>query len=522
MTGNRRGAGTTAAVFVELVGRKGKSSQVLAPGNYERDSVVTVVVRTPESLGEIRSVRVGHDGEGNEGTGWYLEQVELEYALEDGEACPAAGPWPSSSSSNAAAAAATPTAASLRFPVRRWLGTSDFGRGSFPLDVTLKVGILDSMSDPEPRFFLRHEQQAGAGEAGAGPGMGAGTGAGAGAAALPRSSKPLFVETGVAAFPHPDKVRNGDKAVVRHDVGRAGEDAYSIAVVEHPEIPPSVVRAAQLGGPLLPTTLTISVADGVYSWRKQGIDSGEWSRFLTTKVRHLTQHHVRDSSDVLLAPVAGGGGEAHAVGASYRPWADRYLSLKLQPPTIPLRHPLDVLELTERALHETDLKGSSTACIASIHGLDRVMYVACLGDSGLLLFRPGHGIVFRTPEQEHQFGFPYQLGHHELSDKATDALCYDLDLHEGDVVVLASDGLFDNVSEKEIEGVLAKYAKAAGRPATDRRGASKCANELASLAWQYSVGTKDTPYSKTAAEEYNLVWHGGKKDDVTVVVALCS
>jgi len=53
---------------------------------------------------------------------------------------------------------------------------------------------------------------------------------------------------------------------------------------------------------------------------------------------------------------------------------------------------------------------------------------ANLGDSGFLVLaeKQEHDSVmqikYHSPQQEHQFGFPYQLGHHENSDSVDDAM----------------------------------------------------------------------------------------------------
>jgi len=471
-TGNRRGAGTSATVFVQLRGSQGSTPRYVIPGPFLRDTVVQVDIHSETDLGIINAINVGHDNAGGLGVGWYLDAVSLDYGNGEDQI-------------------------SIAFPVRRWLGKSDVGYGTFPTSVSLKAGIMDSMTDPEDLSTrLNYET-------------------------LPR--KPLFVETGVAAFPSPSKVRSGERAIVRLDSGQAGEDAYTIAAVEHPdlsalEVLPNIPLDALDNSPY-PTTVSIAVADGVYSWRAKGIDAGEWSRYLAMTIRHQLQHHVKslESEEEEIEDDLSG-------ESQNRSWADKFKELALEVPVLPLRHPLEVLELAERNIRGTAIQGSSTACIASIHGLNRKMFVACLGDSGVMIYRPSLGIIFRTPEQEHQFGYPFQLGHHEHSDRASDAMVFDWSMMEGDVVIVASDGLFDNVNESEIAAIVDKYAK------TDKSEVSKstkhlagqCARELASVAYKYSIGDEDTPFSSTAAEEFDLVWHGGKKDDITVVVALLS
>lgn len=456
-TGNRRGASTTAAVYVRLVGRSARTQRLEINGEFTRDTTVVATIEVPVSLGRIRIVEVGHDNIGEIGVGWYLESVELVELTPE---------HPKDAQQT------------LIFPVRRWLGKSDIGAGRYPTFVQLRVGIADSMTDPTS-FML--------------PGAQLVSGI---------KSVPVFVKCGTAAWPHPDKVRDGERAIVRPDIGQAGEDAYSVATVRTPD------RAAleKLGkfeqGALkkskLPTTVTISVCDGVYQWRDKGIDAGEWSRFLVRSLLHQAQHHVRDphAQDSLQS----------------QRWAETFRDLGLEPPFVPIAHPATMLQAAEERIRETDIQGSSTAVVASLHGINNMMYVACLGDSGVLVHRNRMGVIFRTPEQEHSFGYPYQLGHHEVSDHAKDALISHCRLTVGDTVVVASDGLFDNLSESQIAKIVDKHFPS--------RNAQMCAIALASQAYENSVSkTATTPYSEAAAEEFNLVWHGGKKDDISVVVA---
>ena len=75
-----------------------------------------------------------------------------------------------------------------------------------------------------------------------------------------------------------------------------------------------------------------------------------------------------------------------------------------------------------------------------------------LGDSGYMIFRQESREVlkkiFRTKEQTYSFDFPYQCGTHcDLPYDADDNLH---DVSHNDVVVLATDGVLDNVFDDEI------------------------------------------------------------------------
>jgi hypothetical protein len=53
------------------------------------------------------------------------------------------------------------------------------------------------------------------------------------------------------------------------------------------------------------------------------------------------------------------------------------------------------------------LQGSATACIIVLDRED--LQAANLGDSGFLVIRDSK-VVFRSPPQQHDFNFPFQLG----------------------------------------------------------------------------------------------------------------
>jgi serine/threonine protein phosphatase PrpC len=54
--------------------------------------------------------------------------------------------------------------------------------------------------------------------------------------------------------------------------------------------------------------------------------------------------------------------------------------------------------------------------------------------------------IFRSEEQQHSFNFPFQLGTGS-KDTPADAQSFTVKIKEGDIVVMGSDGIFDNVFE---------------------------------------------------------------------------
>ena len=98
------------------------------------------------------------------------------------------------------------------------------------------------------------------------------------------------------------------------------------------------------------------------------------------------------------------------------------------------------------------------------------LHVANLGDSGLRLFsrwstdddaataatKP-YRMRFATHEQQHEFNFPFQLGA-ESTDRVADAVETDLEVHDGDIVLLGSDGLYDNVWNEDLLRLVLEFA----------------------------------------------------------------
>eukprot|EP01113_Clastostelium_recurvatum_P003657 TRINITY_DN1159_c0_g1_i1.p1 TRINITY_DN1159_c0_g1~~TRINITY_DN1159_c0_g1_i1.p1 ORF type:complete len:424 (-),score=96.15 TRINITY_DN1159_c0_g1_i1:138-1409(-) len=209
---------------------------------------------------------------------------------------------------------------------------------------------------------------------------------------------------------------------------------------------------------------TIGVADGVGGWAEVGVDPSEYSRSL--------MEGARLSADAATLP-----------------------------------HERDPVEIMcEAYRYASQVKGSSTCCIVTLDGC--YLSTANLGDSGFMVVR-GSEIVFRTKEQQHSFNFPYQLGTGS-SDLPEHADHYSIPVQEGDLVILGSDGLWDNLYDHEVVDVV---EKSAGDPV-------KTAQMIARRA--FLVGNSKTilsPFARSAQEAGYLFTLGGKLDDITVLVS---
>ncbi|XP_056399217.1 lipoxygenase homology domain-containing protein 1 isoform X2 [Hyla sarda] len=77
-TGNVRGAGTNANVFMQLYGDRGKTEETSLrsrSNDFERGAVDSFKIEAVD-VGKILKLRIGHDGTGF-GDGWFLETVEI-------------------------------------------------------------------------------------------------------------------------------------------------------------------------------------------------------------------------------------------------------------------------------------------------------------------------------------------------------------------------------------------------------------------------------------------------------------
>ncbi|OMO82901.1 phosphatase 2C (PP2C)-like protein [Corchorus capsularis] len=172
--------------------------------------------------------------------------------------------------------------------------------------------------------------------------------------------------------------------------------------------------------------------------------------------------------------------------------------------------------LIRKAHAATSSKGSATAIIAMLER-NGMLKVANVGDCGLRIIRKGQ-MIFSTSPQEHYFDCPYQLSSELVGQTYLDAVVSTVELVEGDTIVMGSDGLFDNVFDREIVSTLALH--------TDVVEAAKA---LANLARNHSMDSSfDSPYSLEARSKgfdvpfwkkiLGMKLIGGKLDDITVIV----
>lgn len=167
--------------------------------------------------------------------------------------------------------------------------------------------------------------------------------------------------------------------------------------------------------------------------------------------------------------------------------------------------------------------GSSTVCILSFDHATGMLTTANLGDSGYLISRDGK-IIDRSERQTHTFNIPKQLAYapptlKHIADLPSDADEKKFICCPGDLIVTATDGLFDNVPDDLILDQLSRLPETDEIMTKDLEGAAK---SLASLARSNARDQHYVSPFSIAARSAGFNHQGGKMDDVTVIVSLVS
>lgn len=270
--------------------------------------------------------------------------------------------------------------------------------------------------------------------------------------------------------------------------------------------------------------MAFGVADGVGGWSDFGIDSAHFS------------HGICEHMEALAR------GAGRATNRTVGP-----------------------RELLEHAYEEvvadpSIVGGGSTACVAT-GGSDGVLEVANLGDSGFIQLRL-NAVHYHSNPQTHAFNTPYQLsiippkvlarsrlfGGRRYDDLPNDASVTTHRMRHGDVLIFATDGVWDNLSPADILRIVSRQMTESkawlntekGVTASENLGSvtkpvnvskseprdldlqSNLAIRITGEAKMASMNMKrDGPFAKEVQRHYpGEDFHGGKVDDVCVVVAI--
>jgi len=215
----------------------------------------------------------------------------------------------------------------------------------------------------------------------------------------------------------------------------------------------------------------------------------------------------------------GVGGWANS-GINPKDFADDLMAFTKEQIELGITNPVVALDNSYLKVCQT---GSSTA-VVGIMNKKGIFSVANMGDSGFMIIRQNE-IIFKSEEQQHGFNFPYQLGKTEGrdgkyyphgDDRPKDAETYKIKLHKDDIVILGSDGLFDNCWDADI---LNKVNTLSGE------SPEILSLELAKLSYSEAGKTDNwVPFGDRALRDGVIKskneWRGGKMDDITVIVGI--
>lgn len=304
------------------------------------------------------------------------------------------------------------------------------------------------------------------------------------------------------------------------------EDAHFVTTVKLPDEKEKTMRRFTYMG----------IADGVGSWREYGVDPRLFARSL-----------MNECENVLLEASRNGLQE----GRSYRHVVS----------------PAEILEQGYARVKAENIIGSSTACIALFDSLRHQLHFSNLGDCGIMVLRHIDSDVagalkrdratpraertsdlrvnFVSQQQLQSFNHPYQLGwtgeevpKGEKSSfrSARESCTTSIHVRRGDIIIMATDGLFDNVDEDEVCALALEWEQKHGFirggdiAARERRWSmgnsltevsmefvDELARNLCYRARENSLDpTLDSPFA-ILAKENDIMWSGGMPDDCTVI-----
>lgn len=387
------------------------------------------------------------------------------------------------------------------------------GKKNYLADVSQRVGLGSDTSMAEPPQFVRSR--------------------------LATSHAPLYLNVGVGEYPHPYKSAEGVGSN-RRDFGprdfavdaELSEDAHFVKEIElNDESNTKIQKLLYMG-----------VADGVGSWREYGVDPRDFSHTLMegceqileeASLKCLIRHGDRDED---------------------RKEVCRMVS------------PAELLNLAYERAKEKNVIGSSTACIALFDSVRHQLHFSNLGDSGIIVLRhidsdvagalkrdrdtPRNErtsdlrVAFVSQQQLRSFNHPFQLGWtgKEIVDEsssfkdASDSCTSSIHILRGDIILMASDGLFDNVDIDDITAIALQWERdhafidKGGIAARERRWANgesyseesaRNVDELADLLCQKARENSldnsiDSPFA-LLAKDNDIMWSGGMPDDCSVI-----
>lgn len=299
------------------------------------------------------------------------------------------------------------------------------------------------------------------------------------------------------------------------------EDAHFVKTVNLPE---------EKDGEIIEMTYC-GVADGVGSWREFDVDPRDFSHALMKECENVlaeAAHNVLNTNS--------------RIGKGRRGI-----------------RPGEVLAQAYERVKNQDIIGSCTACVALFDNIRHQLHFSNLGDSGIIVLRhidsdvagalkrnrkvkreerkSDMQAVFVSQQQLHSFNHPFQLGwtgreleHDEETSFSSprNACTTSIHVRRGDVIIMATDGLFDNIDIDEIASLAVQWEEQngflRGGDIDSRERRWFVGNSLTDLSYERIPtlsellvrkarensldSTTDSPFA-LLAKENDIMWSGG-------------
>ena len=252
----------------------------------------------------------------------------------------------------------------------------------------------------------------------------------------------------------------------------------------------------------------VGVADGVGSWASHGVNPAVWTWTLMQQCRLVAESLCPNASAFALLTVA----------------LEKQFSFK---PPIPGSCTAAIVTIKDGSADQKAAKKWWRNAEYSEANADSILSMAHIGDSGIILYSGEDGSIrWRSTPQQTGFNCPLQLDAlrgQTVQESLRGTEIKEITVRSKDVVVLGTDGLFDNVFDDKI-GALVKKALDDSKRSTDRSGFINCSRLAEDIAPEAGATysnkqTVDTPWFREASLFYGSNVQITKPDDVTVVVA---
>lgn len=255
--------------------------------------------------------------------------------------------------------------------------------------------------------------------------------------------------------------------------------------------------------------VVLGVADGVGGWRSKGVDPSLFSQTLMYHAGEISKSPSESFKNDVNRPKT-------LIHDAYWRLVDDFRTGKKKP------------------------FGSSTACVVMINRETSQLKFGNLGDSGFVILSPvdtveGFGskykIKFKSESQQHYFNCPYQITLAPPDGRASDTSDLTatdnssnppnkLSVETGDIVLLMTDGVIDNIFDDELEELVSTSINIHSRKKSASEVPKLIAQDIAFRARTLSEDSKrESPFT-VEARKFGKNSLGGKQDDITIVAAV--